>query len=281
MHRRPPGPGAVWSASLGLAAAVIRREPKLGLKRLVLPVSYWRTAEFAYAWERLSLPRGARVLDVGSPKELGILLARHEQYHVTSTDILQKEVDISRRYASALGISGTGPGEVQAQVEDGRALSFPSESFDAVVAVAVIEHIPDRGDVAAVEEMLRVTKPGGCVVLTVPFDRHARETWVDRSVYEREQSGDGKVFYQRHYDEATLGERMVDPGGAQLEDLQIWGEERIPAERLLGGLGKLDVLIGPAHALISAACLRRLDVQGPGRPMAAFLTLRKPRQESG
>jgi SAM-dependent methyltransferase len=270
------GARAVWSASIGLAVRLLPREPKLGVKRLVLPVSYWRTAEFAYVWEHLNLPRGSRLLDVGSPKELGLLLAWRRGCHVTSTDILQQEVEISRRYAAALEISGSAAGQVDARIEDARQLSFPTASFDGAVSVSVIEHIPEAGDTAAVQEMVRVAKPGGRVIITVPFDRQYRETWVRRPVYEREQSGDTTVFYQRHYDEVTLSDRLVAPSGAQLEDLQLWGEGRIPGERLLTRMGKLDVLIGPAHALISAACLRRLDGQAAGRPMAAFLTLRKP-----
>lgn len=57
---------------------------------------------------------------------------------------------------------------------------FRDESFDAVVAISVIEHIgighygdpvAGAGDRAAVAEIARVLRPGGRALLTVPFGR--------------------------------------------------------------------------------------------------------------
>jgi ubiquinone/menaquinone biosynthesis C-methylase UbiE len=45
-------------------------------------------------------------------------------------------------------------------------LEFPSESFDAVTMFDVIEHVPD--DQKAMAEVLRVLKPGGYVLVSVP-----------------------------------------------------------------------------------------------------------------
>jgi len=52
---------------------------------------------------------------------------------------------------------------MQAQVEN---LPLESDSFDALIASDVIEHLDD--DAAAVEEMYRAVSPGGAVILTVP-----------------------------------------------------------------------------------------------------------------
>lgn len=45
-------------------------------------------------------------------------------------------------------------------------IPFPEGSFDIVTALDVLEHIPD--DRKAVAEMIRVLKPGGLLILTVP-----------------------------------------------------------------------------------------------------------------
>ncbi len=51
--------------------------------------------------------------------------------------------------------------------EDLTALSFADESFDAVVSLEVMEHIPDFQ--RAFLECARVLRPGGRLLLSVPF----------------------------------------------------------------------------------------------------------------
>src|SRR5262245_25298767 len=102
----------IWAAGIGVGLRTLPREPVLGLKRLALPVSYWRSVEFAYVWRQLRQPPGARIVDLGSPKDLAAMLARHRRYHVTATDILPEAVDLSRRYASAQRLDGREIGQV-------------------------------------------------------------------------------------------------------------------------------------------------------------------------
>jgi SAM-dependent methyltransferase len=51
-------------------------------------------------------------------------------------------------------------------VQDAQALTYPSDFFDAVLSVDVIEHVQDCRK--AVREMRRVCKPGGHVIVTAP-----------------------------------------------------------------------------------------------------------------
>jgi SAM-dependent methyltransferase len=52
--------------------------------------------------------------------------------------------------------------------EDLERLSFADESFDYIVSLDVLEHVFSYE--AALQEMLRVLKPGGVAILTVPFN---------------------------------------------------------------------------------------------------------------
>ena len=265
----------IWAAGVGVGLRTLPKEPVLGLKRLALPVSYWRSAEFAYVWRRLEQPAGARILDVGSPKDLAAMLARHRGYEVVATDILPEAVLLSRRYARVQKLEGQGPGLVHSEVQDGRALPYADGSFDAAYSVSVLEHIPDKGDSAAIRELIRIVRPGGLVVVTVPFDRAYRETFVDGPVYERQPLGSEAVFFERHYDHAALAERLLGSDLAEVVDLGFWGEGAVRMEALLDRLGPLRLPFSPFEALLSTMLLRQVEPDGKGHPMAAFFTLRR------
>ena len=265
----------MWAAGVRIGLSALRKESVLGLKRLALPVSYWRTAEFAYVWRHLEYPPEARILDLGSPKDLAAFLARYKGYEVVATDILPEAIALSQRYATAQGLAGNGPGKVSSEVQDGRSLTYPNDSFDAAFSVSVLEHIPDRGDSEAMRELVRVVKPGGVVVATIPYDKQYRETFVNRSVYERVQQGGKPVFYERHYDDATLTERLLCSTRTEIADLEYWGEGTIRMEKLMTRLGPAQLFLSPIEPFLSAAFLRRVNAGVAGHPMAVFFTLRK------
>ncbi len=74
-------------------------------------------------------------------------------------------------------------------------------------------------------ELLRVVKPGGLVVVTTPYDTAYRETFVETAVYERAQHGSEPVFFERHYDDGALAERLLGfPEAGLLVHQEFWGE---------------------------------------------------------
>ena len=58
--------------------------------------------------------------------------------------------------------------------------TYPDETFDAVSCVSVLEHIPPPHDQSALRELIRITKPGGVLVLTVDFIPPTRSRWNGR-----------------------------------------------------------------------------------------------------
>lgn len=60
--------------------------------------------------------------------------------------------------------------------EDLQGLSFPDQSFDLIVSLDVLEHVPDFR--SAFGELYRCLKPGGRVVIAVPFAQRSAENVV-------------------------------------------------------------------------------------------------------
>ncbi len=83
--------------------------------------------------------------------------------------------------AAALAAKGNAAGSfLAADILD---TPYPDAAFDAVVARSVLDHMPRADAVRAVRELLRITRPGGCVVLTLDAtdeDYESRPHFVDR-----------------------------------------------------------------------------------------------------
>lgn len=111
---------------------------------------------------RLAEPlAGLHVLDVGTGSGLMAAALARSRAVVTSIDInLQAIVRAQDRLSGAeAGIASRS----RLVVADALHLPFPSDSFDAVFCFDSMHHMPDCG--AAIEEMERVLKPGGRLVM--------------------------------------------------------------------------------------------------------------------
>jgi len=89
------------------------------------------------------------------------------------------------------------------------AMTFDSSSFDCVLCSEVLEHVSD--DMQAISELRRVLRPGGVLVVTVPFQKR----------------------YWAEDDEFVGHVRRYDPGELE-QKLQAGGFDRIQAYKLSG-----------------------------------------------
>lgn len=113
--------------------------------------------------EQAHIDVGQNVLDVaGGSGEPGLTIAEKvgPGGSVTCTDAVAEMVEAARYDATRRGLAN-----VQFRQCKADSLPFPDNSFDAVVSRLGIMFFPDP--MAAVREMLRVTKPGGNVALAV------------------------------------------------------------------------------------------------------------------
>ena len=255
------GWGELYRTSVGLGLRHLLRHGYLreAVVRIVVPLDPSRYLELPETLEELAASPGQRVLDLASPKLLAVALARRG-VEVVSVDQLASEIEAWRT------LTADQP-RLRFEVADGRALPFEDAGFDHACSVSVLEHIPEPGDEQALRELARVTRPGGRVVVTVPYAAAFREDWRDAPVYADGGGGRGRHFFQRWYDDARLERLAAAAPGLELVSRSV-SRLRPNLNALYTGTFPLLVPLGPAFGLLA----RRRE--GPGGDVAR-LTFRR------
>ncbi len=89
------------------------------------------------------------------------------------------------------------------------AMSFDAASFDSVLCSEVLEHVPD--DQKAVAELRRVLKPGGVLIVTVPYQKRF---WAEDDEY---------VGHIRRYDSGELEQKLLSCGFRSIRTYKLSG----------------------------------------------------------
>jgi ubiquinone/menaquinone biosynthesis C-methylase UbiE len=128
-----------------------------------------RYVECPFALKNLPVPP-ARVLDVGCAGSFFPLILSSIGYDTYAVDIRNYSILNRLEYKNFHFFK-----------ESIIKTSFPENYFDAVCAISTIEHIglsgrygakeDNDGDEKALKEMTRIVKPGGTILLTIPFGR--------------------------------------------------------------------------------------------------------------
>ena len=109
-------------------------------------------------------------------------------------------------------------------------LPFADATFDAAIALDVLEHIPD--DIQAASELARALKPGGVAVVTVPA---YQELWSGHDI---------ALMHQRRY-RADEVRKLLEGAGLHVEQLSYTVSALLPAvwvvRKLQNALQRKDV----------------------------------------
>jgi len=238
---------------------------QLGLKKtagkITQPInSYTRFPEYywfdqaiqAYLAEFPSKHKPA-ILDIGSPKVFGLYVAQKNPVDLTLTDI--SEINIDEYQVMWKALQGRAKGQARFSLEDARELHFPAEQFDIVYSMSVLEHIEgESGDARAISELLRVLKPGGLLILSVPFgNKYMEQKRVGFAGAARKTGDEKTYFFQRIYDGPMFQSRLMEPL-AKLQAVRVTTVQRTRAgiSRTFGAMGEnVRGVLGALNPILS------------------------------
>ena len=222
------------------------------------PEYYWFDTAIRNRLSSAPAIRRPKILDVGSPKLIGMHLAFDSEAEIALTDISEINVDEYRTMWEVLRKKAKG--KANFLLQDARALKFPDAEFDVVYSMSVIEHIEgEGGDSQAIRELLRVLKPGGLLVLSVPFGADYVEQKRVGFASAARKTGDSETyFFQRIYDPTAFQKRILDyTVGLEQITLTTVSRRNQWLARIFGSLGEsARGVLGFVNPLLSLAINR-------------------------
>lgn len=145
-------------------------------------------------FSQIQLHAGMRVLDAGCGGGRHLCEPfRTPGVDVAGVDLNRNDLCKARGYLSLM--AGETSGRWVVAQADVTRLPFADGCFDAVVCSEVLEHIENNR--AAIRELVRVLKPGGDLVVTVPRFWPERICWAISSAYHHEPGGHIRIYRKR------------------------------------------------------------------------------------
>jgi SAM-dependent methyltransferase len=152
-------------------------------------------------FDRLGLVHGERLLDLGCGGGRHAFEAMRRGARVVALDYSAAELKDVGAVSAAMIEAGEVTNAVWAGVVNGDALDipFPDGSFDRIITSEVLEHIWD--DQRAIEELVRVLRPGGRLAVTVPTRWPERVNWALDDKYHDTPGGHVRIYRQHELEQ--------------------------------------------------------------------------------
>jgi SAM-dependent methyltransferase len=189
-----------------------------------------------FHWYRPFLPEMGRVLDWGCQHAPDSCLLR--AWYGQTLELSSCDFPESRRHRVFHEFART----VHDCLEDSVLLPYRKEQFDAVIGSGVLEHAARDG--ACLDELYRVIKPGGVLIITYLPNRLSIQEWLRRVIRKRD-------FHRRLYGRAEACHLLKHHGFYPLAvryHTFFWERSGLP------GAGWLARLL-PVQIFCSALCI--------------------------
>jgi ubiquinone/menaquinone biosynthesis C-methylase UbiE len=158
-------------------------------------------------FDRLGLKPGDRILDMGAGAGRHAFEAYRRGGDVVAFDQDAEELKTVAEWFEAMRLDGGLPAAAEAVVHVGDALDLPfdNEEFDRIIAAEILEHVP--ADIQAIQELVRVLRPGGTLAVSVPRWFPEIVNWKLSADYHNAPGG-----HIRIYTDAELIDKVTKAG---------------------------------------------------------------------
>jgi SAM-dependent methyltransferase len=217
---------------------------------------------------RFPVKPGDLVLDLGCGAGRHAFEAYRRGARVIAADLNHQELPPVAGLFHAMRAEGEAapPAQATALTADATGLPFADDTFDAVIASEILEHVP--GDVAAFAEIARVLRPGGTVAVTVPAWLPERICWALSREYHEVPGGHVRIFTRAELSAKMAAAGLAPAGGHHAHGLHspYWWlkcavgvhDDQHPAVRAYHRLLVWDIMRGPALTRRTEAALNPL-----------------------
>jgi SAM-dependent methyltransferase len=124
------------------------------------------------------IPASSRILDVGCGTGRWVRRYQNLGFHAVGVDATPEMLRLARKTGTTAPLV----------VGEAHQLPFPDAAFDSVSDITVTQHIPVSLQARALAEMIRVMRPGGCLILMELIqgkDRHifprSPQDWIEQA----------------------------------------------------------------------------------------------------
>ena len=162
-------------------------------------------------FDRLGIGPGTKVIDVGCGAGRHSFEAYRRGADVIAFD--QNATELAEVDTLLRAMSETGEARPSATAEtvvgDALALPYPDRTFDCVIASEILEHVP--ADDTVIDELIRVLKVGGKLVVTVPRWLPEQVCWLLSDEYHSNEGGHIRIYRasQLHAKIAKAGMTLI------------------------------------------------------------------------
>jgi SAM-dependent methyltransferase len=163
-------------------------------------------------FKRITVAPGHRVLDIGcgEGRHAGGL-SRMKDIFIVAADLNPDNLIATKNRLELIRQLGENGGSDWAlSTADITALPFADAAFHHVICSEVLEHIPD--ETAAAAELIRVLKPGGNLIISVPRFFPEKICWMLSKAYSSEKGGHIRIYTQKRILDLFAGPELKRRG---------------------------------------------------------------------